>query len=57
LVNSKQTLIEHAKRKVEDDGYNFKKKKSRSGLNASQVQPSLKIRPEIRSKQISEKYQ
>lgn len=55
LLSNKGALVEHAKRKVEDDGYIYKKKKSRSSnLNAPEPEKSVKMTESIRGKQITE---
>ena len=55
IILNKGTLIENAKRKVEDDGYMYKKKKSRSStVSAPQPEKSLKMKPSIRAKQLAE---
>ena len=53
LISNKGTLLEQAKKKVEDDGYLYKKKKSRSPtLNAPQPEKSVKMNPSMRAKQL-----
>ena len=55
LISNKGTLLEQAKKKVEDDGYLYKKKKSRSPtLNAPQPEKSVKMNPSMRAKQLQQ---
>ena len=52
LISNKGTLLEHAKRKVEVDGYVYKKKKSCSStLNPPEPEKSVKS---IRAKKLEE---
>ena len=55
LVSNKGTLLERAKRKVEADGYVYKKEKSySSSLNAPEPEKSVKMKPSIRAKKLEE---
>jgi hypothetical protein len=54
LVANKGTLLELAKQKVDKDGYNYKKKRSRSSNISSQPDNIIKMRPDIRSRKMKQ---
>ena len=55
ITSNKVTHLERAKRKVEADGYVYKKKKSHSStLNAPEPEKPVKMKPSIKAKKLEE---
>ena len=54
LVANKGALLEQAKQKVDKDGYNYRKKRSRSSTIAPLPENTVKMRPNIRSRQMKQ---
>ena len=54
LVANKGALLELAKQKVDKDGYNYRKKRSRSSTIAPLPENTVKMRPNIRSRQMKQ---